>query len=372
MNCNRWREQASDYIEGNLPAGEAAAMREHLLSCPSCRADEDSLRTLWRDLTVLPAPEPPMFFRDNVISAVERQGSRSGYYPGARPSLRERVFGPQTRWALGGSLVTAAAAGILFVAANGAKSPDALTSTAAPPAAATSASTPKPPAVAQASLAARLLPYSGEFTDSGVVETTRKLLISRTESVTPSDGKVMDFTFWLENAGKGMVRFRSVAKGGGGGTPYRFLMSGSRPQVIRVPLAVAQGEPTLGLEVQWTGDGERHVRHIFVPVRENGSEADSRQAFGLPQMSVLDAAREVSARYGRPVTLENVPEDLRVTIYARNETASQALRRHLEGRGLTVTSSASGILVVPAAKGGRAAAPVVDPTLQPSSAATGR
>ena len=57
---------------------------------------------------------------------------------------------------------------------------------------------------------------------------------------------------------------------------------------------------------------------------------------------------QVAARYGTPVTLEDLPSEVsseRVMLNARNETASEVLRRNLHGRKLNVTVSGAGVLV---------------------------
>jgi len=368
MNCTRWRELASDYIEGGLPSAELAAMREHAEVCAACRRDESVLRGLWRELNVLPSPEPPMFFRDNVVGAIERQsssGGRRAYHSSgaARPGTWERLFSPQTRWALGGALATAAAAVGLFQL-NGANIGDE--SRRGLPTTVT-AGIGRPGAAAPL-----ILPHRGEYAASDAAEKTPQLVVSRTETPVQDQGTVADFTFWLQNASKGTVRVQTM---GDAASVTRFLLTGATPQVLRVPLSAAHGGPTLNLFVQWTGEGQRHTKHLFVPVNEaaDGQGADSHQAFGLPEMTVVDAAREIAARYGRPVTLEDVPEDVRVAIYARGETASQALRPPLSPLGLTVTSSASGILITPATPtAGEASPAVVDPTILPTPAAAAR
>ena len=64
MDCKNWREMASDYIEGTLETAAAAdAMRRHAVECANCRADEASLRSLSRELNVLPDVDPPLNYQ---------------------------------------------------------------------------------------------------------------------------------------------------------------------------------------------------------------------------------------------------------------------------------------------------------------------
>ncbi len=46
MNCAKALELIEALIDGRLPAGEAAEIREHLDACPSCAAEAESLRTV--------------------------------------------------------------------------------------------------------------------------------------------------------------------------------------------------------------------------------------------------------------------------------------------------------------------------------------
>jgi hypothetical protein len=64
-------------------------------------------------------------------------------------------------------------------------------------------------------------------------------------------------------------------------------------------------------------------------------------------MTIPEAAREIAARYGRPVTLEDVPEGAQVSD-RRGDTAGTVLRHGLAPLGLRVAASPSGILVSPA------------------------
>ena len=72
MDCKTWRELASDYMDGALDTPMAEAMARHAVACASCRSDEEALRNVCRELNVLPTVDPPLFFRENLISAIER------------------------------------------------------------------------------------------------------------------------------------------------------------------------------------------------------------------------------------------------------------------------------------------------------------
>ncbi|MDB6165220.1 MAG: hypothetical protein JWQ83_360 [Lacunisphaera sp.] len=59
MNCQRVQDSFIDYQDGSLPADEAAALRAHLTSCPTCQREWSALQEITRKLGALPATEEP-------------------------------------------------------------------------------------------------------------------------------------------------------------------------------------------------------------------------------------------------------------------------------------------------------------------------
>ncbi len=59
MNCSRVQDSFIDYQDGSLPADEAAALRAHLTSCPTCQREWSALQEITRKLDTLPADEEP-------------------------------------------------------------------------------------------------------------------------------------------------------------------------------------------------------------------------------------------------------------------------------------------------------------------------
>ncbi len=61
MACIELVQLVTDYLEGALPAGEVARIREHLTSCDGCTAHVEQMRTAVRVLQATPreqvAPE---------------------------------------------------------------------------------------------------------------------------------------------------------------------------------------------------------------------------------------------------------------------------------------------------------------------------
>ncbi|MBC8103201.1 MAG: zf-HC2 domain-containing protein [Cytophagales bacterium] len=338
MDCKNWRERASDYIEGALETSETAAtreaMRRHADQCAACRADESALRLLSRELNVLPAAEPPLFFRENLLAAIER-GDHGAKRPSAKPFWGWQSLLPSLgRTAFGTLIAGGACAAVLWSIAFPRTGADAGSYVVGGP------------------LAGLLPGLAGDTGDPSHVSDPEteaaRLRIGRVTTILPVDGPVYDFSLWLENADKGTARFQLI----GDKRAYRFnLGSGMAPQTLRVPLAAAQGGSTINLGVHWTADGKSHEKQLFVPVPRTDDRAPERkQSFGLPETTLLSAAKEIAARYGTPVTLEDLTADVvgeRIMVNARHETASETLRRNLAGRGLKVTVSGAGVLVTP-------------------------
>jgi hypothetical protein len=127
-------------------------------------------------------------------------------------------------------------------------------------------------------------------------------------------GPAHTFSVWLEGASVGTARFQLLRDDGGAsetGKSYRFTLTERAPQSLVVPLSAVSGD-TINLYVYWyAGGSERHTKRLFVPIAHESGGGDGMaapprryQSFGLPQSSLVAAARAVAARYGRPVTIE--------------------------------------------------------------------
>ena len=72
MNCTRVQDSFIDYQAGTLPADEAAALRAHLASCPTCQREWSALQEMSRKLdTLADAPEPSPRLRENFYAMLE-------------------------------------------------------------------------------------------------------------------------------------------------------------------------------------------------------------------------------------------------------------------------------------------------------------
>lgn len=318
LNCEKWRDLASEYIEGTLAEPMARAMREHTASCETCRSDESALRSLMGELSALPEVDPPQYFHENVMAAVERAQKEQPVGPWWK-TLSPRVF----RTGVGTLLVgTAAGAALLALTIPRTESGG------------------KEPVIAGVPTT-NLLPGPAPATDNRPTQAPR-LRIARKIVNLPERGQAMEFTFWLEDARSGTVRF-DIA---GVREPYSFDMSPEVRKTLQVPYDVAAGKPILDLRVTWTVDGARHTRYVFVPTAADIAEPlPARQTFQLPAGTLTSVARAVATRYGVPVTLEDIPADAPVTVDAHNETAEEVLHRTAAAHGLSVASSSAGLLM---------------------------
>jgi hypothetical protein len=132
----------------------------------------------------------------------------------------------------------------------------------------------------------------------------------------------------------------------------RFTLGPGQPRsTLLVPLdAVRSADECVGLYIRWTAGGEApHRTWVFVPLPQTDVLTPERQSFGLaPDLPLPQAARALAIRYGQPISLEDVPADLPVTVVPSRESVRDVLTRVLEP---------SGLLVEPAPGGGLRIAP---------------
>ncbi len=70
MNCARYRDQFSLYLEGELTADRKAEMENHLKDCAACSAELKAMRKLVAELKGLPQPVVPDGFRQGVWNRI--------------------------------------------------------------------------------------------------------------------------------------------------------------------------------------------------------------------------------------------------------------------------------------------------------------
>lgn len=317
MEIERWRELASEYIEGTLPQETAAAVRAHLDAHPESRAEEIQLRGLFAELKELPEVEPPLFFADNVMARIAREQQAK------RPWWAS--FGNLGRTAGATLALGGLAAGIVWMYWG-----------------------PRPAersGVRQARTT--LLPGLrglAQNPGSPVAAPMPQVSVARSLRVVAGEPLSYDLALRLEHAERGVAHV-SVP---GDSQSYKGVFAPGTYPVINVPLSAARDAQTLLVRCEWNASGEKHVKQLVVPLPEREGAGEEKQSFGLAELPLPEMARALSARYGRPITLEDVPEKLQVGVTARAETLEETLVRHLKDTGLTVSSSAAGVLIAPA------------------------
>ena len=114
-NCTRTEEQLSDFLEGALPAAEAAAFSSHAASCADCSKLVAQVRGLMRRIEQTPQLEVPALLERRILDAT--------LGPRQQPAETQGWFGWlqiiwQPRFAMG--IVTVAASFVIvFHAAAG-------------------------------------------------------------------------------------------------------------------------------------------------------------------------------------------------------------------------------------------------------------
>lgn len=76
MRCDDFKERVHDWLDGRLPAAEAARLRDHAAACPRCAAIERDYRLLTEALGDLPAPEPPPRLTERLVRGAAPARSR--------------------------------------------------------------------------------------------------------------------------------------------------------------------------------------------------------------------------------------------------------------------------------------------------------
>lgn len=70
MNCQEVQPQLSEFLEKSLDAIRTKSIESHLISCPACRAEANSLFDCIRQVANLPIVEPPAGFARGVMAHV--------------------------------------------------------------------------------------------------------------------------------------------------------------------------------------------------------------------------------------------------------------------------------------------------------------
>jgi anti-sigma factor RsiW len=76
VSCKRIQDELSAYLDGQLPDGEKARVREHLATCPRCAAGFEDLKALGRLVDELDGMPVPAGFAERVRRSAETPADR--------------------------------------------------------------------------------------------------------------------------------------------------------------------------------------------------------------------------------------------------------------------------------------------------------
>ena len=67
MNCAHTQALLDEYVDGELPASDAARVEAHLRGCGNCRQSAEELRAISARISTLPAPTLPEGFAQRLF-----------------------------------------------------------------------------------------------------------------------------------------------------------------------------------------------------------------------------------------------------------------------------------------------------------------
>lgn len=109
MDCEQYREQFTDFLEGTLPEGQWRELEAHLQQCPACAADIKAFRQTVSALSNLELVEPPPHLVRAISQRIGGEAAAASQPAVAQvPSPTRRRFS----WQVAGAL---AAAGLMVV-----------------------------------------------------------------------------------------------------------------------------------------------------------------------------------------------------------------------------------------------------------------
>lgn len=301
MDCTTWRECASDHIEGTLPAKLAREADAHIQICAECAADMEGIRSLSAELASLPTPDVPLYFSDNILSKIEAQQSAA-----KEPWWRAARLGITT--ALAGATV----ASFVWMQVNPVvDAPNRIRAGAGG----------RRQAVAPAPVIAPKL-------------NTRWML--HADAATPTYD--VELTLLSKSSGTAKCTIS------GDSHAYRFTLAPGVANHFRIPLTLVGNDSVASMSIIWTSGDTNHERIEHHPLSPD-TQTPRRQSFGIRDLPIAAAAREVSSRYNIPIILEDIPESIRIRVSPIHATAEEALTSALSGTGCTLVTTPDGLYI---------------------------
>lgn len=131
MNCSRIKERLGAYLDGELPAGETQAVRDHLAACPRCPNELEALTGLSERLERAAVADSHVRAPAEIWRAIERRLNHTPDSPcgpaGFGPRWFERFF--RRPMAVAAGLAFFLGVGLLFTAVLDRAAPVAYAST---------------------------------------------------------------------------------------------------------------------------------------------------------------------------------------------------------------------------------------------------
>lgn len=290
MDCTTWRECASDYIDKSLPSKLAAEAEAHVTSCDTCSATLADLRYIHNALAELPLPETPLFFAENILSTIEAQQRAA-----KTPWWRAASLGITT------GLAGAAVASFVWVQVNPVTDP---------------------------SNAIRAGVNLQQRPARGLAPAIKPALITTWALRADTNDPTYDLGIMLDAKSGGTAN--CVVSGDT--HQYRFTLAPGVVNHLNIPIAMTREDNVLAVKTIWNTASTWHKRFEFRPT-VNHPAVKTTLSFGVRDLPIVDAAREIAARYNRIVIVEDVPADIRIRINPIQESAEEVLTRTLVGTG---------------------------------------
>jgi hypothetical protein len=307
MNDEKWLELASEYIEGTLSPEMHEKVRVYLTENKQAQQEEQELRGILQELGTLPEVDPPMFFRENLMKALEAQ---------TQAAQQKKPWWQLTRFMQGslvaGGAFAALALGILLPQLN------------------------KQPGESE--------PISNNKA-SFAVPTIRGTILPEAVTTQPAhlrvtqgflkDKNQYEFALTLNDSKSALVRIE---------VPGREAQVATLQENVTQAIQVEPdaNAPVLNFGIRWTSAGTSQEKQFYLPTATN------RTPWRNPgEGSTLDnVLTNLVAHYGKPVTVENIDtKAVRVPTLVQANELQQTLAERLTPMGLVVTPSNNGVII---------------------------
>jgi hypothetical protein len=314
MTCERAQEWISEFLEGSLDGATALAVEGHIARCAACAREVEELRATWSELDAVPMAEPPADLLARVVADL-RHASRPQPAPAAAEASRApsppawlvwlQSLSP-ARVAVASSLATLIIVGaVLYPNVPGIK----LGPNPPRPLDGPGHVDPRPaPVVPIVALTVEYGPAGAAADSVSVVLRSTRTLAEADLTITPAADQ-----------------------------PQRFACTLAADEPISVPIRLSEGPEvtqTLVVHLRSRDGSFDQTFHAIVPLRPGASDGGAVTATFI-ETPLLDAARQLAARLGKPVVVEAAHEAQVIrSAHLTDRSASEAWDAILRPLGL--------------------------------------